>query len=292
MRILFTIAHFFNDKGGGFYGSLKSDPAPRIAALRACILSLHENFSVAQGLLDGSRRRIVATNSGDAHQVEVVVCTVGDKHLLAHLSDIAHLFTHRATDIDNPMLLGFECHEVLRARSADYDYYAYLEDDIQVRDPYFFRKLVWFNANFGNAAVLQANRYEVHPTQPLCKLYIDGNLARPEMGRRVQDLVDMSELSKNFLGGEVRFGRINNPHSGCFFLNATQLRHWSGQPYFLDRDTAFAGPLESAATLGIAKTFKVYKPLAGNAAFLEVCHLGNRYLGVRIRLDSKDLTRF
>jgi hypothetical protein len=50
---------------------------------------------------------------------------------------------------------------------------------------------------------------------------------------------------------------------------------------FLDRSERFAGPLESAATYGIMRTFEIYKPARENASFLEVRHLDNRYLGVQ-----------
>jgi hypothetical protein len=56
------------------------------------------------------------------------------------------------------------------------------------------------------------------------------------------------------------------------------MAHWAAQPYFLDRDTGFIGPLESAATLGIMRTFRVYKPANENANFLEIEHYGNGYI--------------
>jgi hypothetical protein len=72
--------------------------------------------------------------------------------------------------------------------------------------------------------------------------------------------------------------RTRNPHSGCFFLNARQMTHWAGQPYFGARESRFIGPLESAATLGLMRTFKVYRPAPANADFLEVQHAGTGYL--------------
>ncbi len=55
------------------------------------------------------------------------------------------------------------------------------------------------------------------------------------------------------------------------------MAHWAEQSYFLDGSAAFFGPLESAATLGLMKTFDVYKPARQNAGFLEVEHLDLRY---------------
>jgi len=291
MRALFAIAHYYNDKGGGFYGSLKPDPAPRVRALAGTILALHHNLSAAQGLLDGSRRRIVPTNSAIAQQLDVVVCTTGGHHVLDKLAGIAGLFRHHATSAE-PMRLGFECHEVLRNGLGNYDYYVYLEDDILLADPYFFRKLQWFSSRFGDDCLLQPNRYELHPLQPLVKLYIDGNLADPSLSERIQDVREHPRLESEFLGDSLVFSRVNNPHSGCFFLNRRQMEAWAAKPYFLDRDTSFAGPLESAATLGVTRAFRVYKPARENAAFLEVHHQGNRYLGAKLKLDPNDLTKF
>ncbi len=62
---------------------------------------------------------------------------------------------------------------------------------------------------------------------------------------------------------------------------------WARQPYFLDRDTRFIGPLESAATLGIMRTFRVYKAAAENAGFFEIEHFGTSFLGqLRRRGDT------
>jgi hypothetical protein len=56
------------------------------------------------------------------------------------------------------------------------------------------------------------------------------------------------------------------------------MARWAAQPDFLQRERAFVGPLESAATLGIARHFRVYKPERTNASFLELRHIHNRYL--------------
>ena len=80
------------------------------------------------------------------------------------------------------------------------------------------------------------------------------------------------------MGVPVAFRRTLNPHSGCFFLNAAQMEHWARQPYFLNRDTSFIGPLESAATLGIMRTFRVYKPVPEHASFLEIQHWGDGWI--------------
>jgi hypothetical protein len=279
MRILFTIPHFYDPQGGGHYGSLKPDARPRRNALAAMIVALNATFGRRQGLLASS---IIESNTACRAEVEVVVCTTGNTHLVNHLGLPPGLYRHHATDA-SPRLLGFECHAVLREALGNHDYYCYLEDDLLVTDPLFFLKLQWFTRFAGEDAVLQPNRYEVAVGQPWDKLYIDGNLKRPEMSARLQDVTDRPALAAEAFGMEVRFQRVGNPHAGCFFLNAAQMREWSGRPEFLNRDISFVGPLESAASLGVIRFFRAYKPARENAGFLEVRHLDNRYLGVRIK---------
>jgi hypothetical protein len=84
---------------------------------------------------------------------------------------------------------------------------------------------------------------------------------------------------------EVVCVRANNPHAGCFLLSAEQMEHWADQPHFLDRKARFVGPLESAATLGILRTFRIYKPSPQNANFLEIEHAGNHWIH---KFDRRD----
>jgi hypothetical protein len=58
------------------------------------------------------------------------------------------------------------------------------------------------------------------------------------------------------------------------------MEYWVKQPYFLDRDCSFVGPLESAATLGIMKTFKIYKAAPSHANFMEIQHFGSSFLNL------------
>ncbi len=205
----------------------------------------------------------------------MVVCTTGDQHALEHLSVDPVTFTHYPTDAE-PSLLGFECQAVLGARRGHYDYYGYLEDDLIVRDPWFFLKLAWFSRKLGDAFLLQPNRYEV------ARRGLAQGVSR-RADRRVGDppvsgTGAVLTLHSTILDAAVRFERAANPHSGCFFLNARQMDAWADRPDFLDRDTGFIGPLESAATLGILRAFQIYKPAPENAAFLEIEHHGTRFI--------------
>lgn len=277
MRLLLAIPHYFDPNGGGRHGALRDRPLQRLSALATCLTSLHQLFGPAQRGLDIAGRTTFPTNQSATGTVDIVVCTTGEKHLLGRLALTPGHFTHHPTDADRK-LLGFECHAVLRDRLPDgYDYYCYLEDDLVLHDPLFFVKLRWFADRFGGDALLMPNRYEVGHNRPVAKAYIDGPI-RPGATAEFQDVTETPELEADVLGARTVFRRSTNPHSGAFFLTAAQMAAWAAKPYFLDRDVRFVGPLESAATLGVTRTFRVYKPAPENAAFLEVRHSGTAFL--------------
>lgn len=291
MRALFAIQHFYDPRPRGFHGSQNAMPDRRIRAVVSCILSLYHTFDARQALLDGWNRTAVPANTLEPVEVSVVVCTTGNFHLVERLGALRHLFVHHSSDRDPPYL-GLECHTVLREGLDRFDYFCFLEDDLALTDPLFFHKLEWFRRVAGEDAVLQPNRYEVALGQPVHKLYIDGNMADPTISPRIQNVADRTRIEAEVLGRTFAFQRVNNPHSGCFFLDRDKMARWAAKPDFLVPDASFAGPVESSATLGIMRHFRVYKPARENAAFLEVAHLDNRYLGRRLRFSGTTPLRF
>jgi len=283
MRIVVAIPHYYEPLGratedGRFHGSTSLDPQPRLAAFTACIESLHRNYGARQHLFDIEGRVSLPANRAVSGSVDVVVCTTHGRHLLGYLPLPPGSVQHYAT-LAEPLLLGFECQAVLRDCLGHYDYYAYLEDDLILHDPWLFRKLAWFNARFGDETLLQANRYEVGPLGITHKIYIDGPLPE-QVTTPFQNLAETPALSGELLGVPVGFERARNPHAGCYFLSAAQMERWARRPYFLDRDTSFVGPLESAATLGVMRAFRLYKSSPDNASFLEVEHYGSEFLNL------------
>lgn len=281
MRILFTVPHFFRAVEQGKHGSLKSDEQQRAASLHALLCSLHHTFGQWQALLKSDPR---PANEAFRAEIKVVVCTCHGQHLLDRIP--AELYEHHSTDC-NPPLLGYECHSVLREHLGQFDFYCFIEDDLRFSDATFFQKIRWFQSFAGPERVLQPNRYEVTDTYPREKLYIDGPLAQPVFNERFQRPITQKQLVASHLGQDIVFQRLNNPHAGCFFLTEEQMRMWSSKPFFLDRSKEFVGPLESAATLGILRTFEIFKPARENAAFLEVRHLDNRYHGARVGIQER-----
>jgi hypothetical protein len=279
MRILVAIPHYFgpsSDDDRPRHASQTTDSDSRAAALGQVILSLHQQFGESQAMIHIADRRTVEANESMRHQVHVVIVTTGRQHVLDQLAPSENLYHHHPID-DDPMSLGFHCQKMLRDRWGNYDYYCYLEDDLILHDPWFFQKLQWFNGHVGNENVLLPNRFERSDNLAYKKCYLDGDLAE-HVTEKFQDVSDQPQLSSTVMGLTVRFARPLNPHSGCYFLSAEQMQHWITQPHFGSTEASFIGPLESAATLGIMRSFQIYKPAKENANFLEIEHHGCQFI--------------
>jgi hypothetical protein len=289
MRILVAIPHYFEQGratvGQPVHGSLRGETGPRIEALTGCVSSLHQLFGGPQVVIDIASRETKTANARlSSDRLDVLVCTTRGRHLLADLPLPDTAFSHFPTAAE-PRLLGFECHAALHERLGDYDYYCYLEDDLIPNDPWFFAKLGWFQGQVGPGSLLFPNRYEVARDGVAWKAYIDGDIPR-EVTAPFQDIGSEPERRGVYLGVDVRFVRPTNPHSGCFFLSEEQMRAWANRPDFLDREARFIGPLESAATLGVMRAFRIYKPAPEVASFLEIEHAGTAFIR-HLRLRSQ-----
>ncbi|MGI0500503.1 calcium-binding protein [Limnospira platensis] len=287
MRILVTIPHFFNSQGDATHGSLSKDPRPRLIGLTMGLTALRALYDQRQCIIDIGKCEAFGVNHAQDNRVDILLCTTQDCHLLNQLQLPPEFYRHCPTEAE-PMKLGFECQDLLRSGLGKYDYYCYLEDDLILHDPWFFIKLAWFNAYAGDDCLLQPNRYEVSPYGLINKAYVDGDLL-PHVTAKFQNIRDRPQLVGKVMEQPIQFNRSLNPHAGCYFLNNNQMEHWVKQPYFLDRDSSFVGPLESAATLGIMKSFRIYKPAPAYANFLEIQHFGSTFLsliGKQVKLGN------
>jgi len=278
--------HFFGEpiQDATNRSRLASARAERLRALVAAICGPHQALGTGAYGLDHGEAKAWRSVTSETDVLDIVVCTTGNAHLLDEIRSLHALFRHAPTDAE-PMMLGFECHKVLRAARGRYDYYGFVEDDVVLADPLFFRKRKLFDDRFGPDALLQPNRYEFSPTSPVHKLYVDYRL-KPHVTARYQDVTDMPHLHMPFLDGEVSFERTTYPSAGCFFLSADQLERWVEGPYFLDGDTSYLSALDSAVTLSVMKTFRVYKPVLQAALFLEVLHASPRWIGSVTRVAT------
>ena len=226
-------------------------------------------------MIDIRNKKTIKVNNDFAHSIDIVICTTDNRHLLNQANIPTNFYKHHQSTLENPKYLGFECQKVLKENLGKYDYYCFMEDDLIINDPLFFEKLKCFNTDYKN--LLQPNRYEVSTRGRVLKSYVDGDI-NPSATVNYQNVNEFPELSKEFLGQNFLFQRPLNPHSGCYFLTQGQMEYWANQPYFLDMDVSFISPLESSATLGLMKTFRIYKPSPQNASFLEIQHFGDSFL--------------
>ena len=123
LRILVAIPHFFKPTGGKSadgreHGSVAADPEPRLQALTSCLAAWHQLFSPPQAFLDHAQKIACELEPGRRHQLDIVICTAHDCHLLRQVP--AGYFQEHATRAE-PLLLGFECQAVLRDRLGNYD---------------------------------------------------------------------------------------------------------------------------------------------------------------------------
>lgn len=278
MRILLTIVHHWNPKGGGRHASLRADPKPRLHALQDQLLSL-ARLGTCQGTLNIAEMRVDNASHALRHQFTIRLVTDGQHHLADELEDpYQPLVEHVATQPTSAKHLGFEAQRILAENlDKNFDLYGYLEDDLIIHDPLFFHKIFWFQQHIGADALLLPHRMELFwaPDHQIEKLYIDGPV--PEEDRQALLAHPAQPVAAPLPGGNIVFAPPDNPHAGCFFLSHQQLRHWSEQPWFLDEDCSYVSPLESAATLGICKTFRIYKPHLAYASFLELQHWGTTF---------------
>lgn len=287
MKILVTIPHFFKRISQNAKYTSQRDPLPRLNALNTLIQTLHQNFGRRQLMNEIEKKIAIPANKSSQNVLDIIICHTRNDHLIDSVFLPRNFYQNYSTDV-NPMFLGFECHRILAENLGKYDYYCYLEDDLIIRDTNFFTKLNWFNQLTDKIQLLQPNRYELTLNQYVDKCYIDGSISLNHT-KEYQNTKENSQLKGRIFNQTVTFNRSSNPHSGCFFLTNEQMKYWVDQEYFLDKDDSFVGPLESAATLGIMKTFQIYKTSSDYANFLEIQHWGSGYaclLGSVIKVNG------
>jgi hypothetical protein len=289
VKILVTIPHFYRNSGSTKpHGSLRHSRQRRAAALQRVLSSLIENFTPqAQCAFSLAAAEARPCNSSTTYDIQILIVTSGDAHVLDECESLRVYFSHIKVD-DHPEYLGYACRAALRDRLGAYHYYVYLEDDLVLHDAWFFAKLQAFREAFGPKKLLMPNRYERTGSFPFLKAYIDGPL-HPKFSRAIDVPSVRQQEILEYLGVPVILRRPDNPHSGCYFLHESQMAKWVSSASFLDRESSFVGPLESAATLGIARAFEIYKPTTRNANFLEIEHFGSNWIDRLIRRGPHQL---
>ena len=277
MRILVAVVHYWDPDGNGQHGSLRPNPRPRIEAFQDQLLAL-QRMGARQAQLNIQSMTADPANSQLQHTIDIKVITDGVHHVLDRLdTPYRGLFQMVVTEPKSPKHLGFEAQRFLASRlDQEYDLYAYFEDDLVVLDPWFFRKIDWFRSQVGDECVVFPHRIELAPDpHPVDRFFIDGPMPELELRQILPE--PEAAIGVQWPGGTLYFESPRNPHSGCFVLSRAQLHYWINQPHWQDCDCSWVSPLESAATLGIAKTFRLFKPVMAQASWLEIQHWGTSF---------------
>tara|TARA_B100000674_G_C37981326_1_gene982579 strand:+ start:3253 stop:4191 length:939 start_codon:yes stop_codon:yes gene_type:complete len=277
VRILVAVVHYWDPDGNGQHGSLRPNPRPRIEAFQQQLLAL-QRIGTRQAQLNIQTMAAEPANSQLQHTIDIKVITDGEHHVLDRLDPPYHgLFQMVITKPASPKHLGFEAQRFLASRlDQEYDLYAYFEDDLIVLDPWFFRKIDWFRSQAGDECVVFPHRIELaSDPHPVDRFFIDGPMPDSDL-RHILPKPEAA-ISAQWPGGTLYFESPLNPHSGCFVLSRLQLYYWTQQPHWQDGDCSWVSPLESAATLGIAKTFRLFKPVMAQGSWLEIQHWGTSF---------------
>ncbi len=288
MRVLVALVHYFRGEADPRHASTDG----RLQAVRKrrveMVVEAYRGLFGRPATIDIEGKRF-QHGSGGGDRIDLAVVTVPGCSLL----DADFLRRHGVVTIeakpDDPRFLGFHAHELFARLRAEYDLFCYSEDDLRPVDPDLFAKLAWFADGTGGARVLSPNRYEWNPAGPAIKTYVDGDLRAGFVDPLLALRPDVDTLTLDALGRPRLFRRARNPHSGFFAVTQAQLGAWMRMGHWLDRDASFVSPLESAATLGLAKAFPVFKPFGASAAFLELEHLDTRFSGLNLPWESRGL---
>ena len=277
MKILLAIVHYWDPKGNRKHQSLRPNPAPRCLALQNQLQALRR-LGTQQYMLHMADRVICRTNDAYRNSIDIRLITDGEHTVLDRLDPSFLQSTQEVcTDPESGLMLGFEAQRYLASLLDEgYDLYGYLEDDLVIHDPQFFQKLTWFQSMMGSEDLLLPQRVEM-PREPhrVERFFIDGPIDSEEVDKL--SLRSSDPVLLKAPGGVVSVETPQNPHAGCFFLTQEQLQHWVNQPHWMDQDTSFISPLESAATLGLAKTFRLWKPSFSHASWFELQHWGTSF---------------
>lgn len=277
MRILVAVVHYWDPDGSGQHGSLRPNPRPRIEALQQQLLAL-QRMGTRQAQLNIQNMTAEPANSQLRHEIDIKLITDGEHHVLDRLDlPFRGLFQMVVAEPASNKHLGFEAQRFLASRlDQEYDLYAYFEDDLIVNDPWFFRKIDWFRTQAGDDCVVFPHRIEL-PSEPnaVDRFFIDGPMPEADLRQILPE--PEAAIGAQWPGGMLYLESPRNPHSGCFVLSRSQLYHWTQQPHWQDGDCSWVSPLESAATLGIAKTFRLFKPVMAQASWLEIQHWGTSF---------------
>jgi hypothetical protein len=276
MKALLAIAHYYRaEENSDFASTGQAAREHRAAGIQRVIEAWRGHVNEASLL--NVERRVVEPLAGFESALDIVVMVRGEDHLLDPEFCARHKVRIVQVQTENPRMLPFAAQSLFADCRLGYDMFVYSEDDLRPADGLLLAKIASFAQEFGWRRLVMPNRYEWNPQASTLKTFIDGDLRKHVTERYFTALPDEPILVQSALGRAITYVRARNPHSGMFAVTAEQLGYWMQQPHYNDLDCSFVRALESAATLGVLKTFSVYKTHARDMGWLEIEHLDRRY---------------
>lgn len=285
MKVLVVIAHYYKPEEKAKHASLRENMrGAREQALKTTLLRWRSLMG-ASCIFNHEKRTLQEVPA--PAQVDIMVAVHEDNHCLTPKLEQELAVQRVAAQLDSPRMLPFAAHKLFAKHAMHYDWFVYAEDDVALVDSDFFYKAQAFQEAFGPRCLLQPNRFEMNPQAVRIKTFIDGDIHPRFLDyclRRVPE--GPLQLAWRTERGAVTAVRARNPHAGCFVLSARQLALWQEQKHFLDLDCSFISPLESAATLGLMKTFAIYKTAPPHMDYFQVEHLSKAFSCLSLPLEA------
>lgn len=276
-KILLILFHYYSPSENSIYSSTDANKRDqRKDAIHQLVL----NWRAMTGgyrKIDFSNQQMQSYENLEV-TLDIFILTIDGKNLLDHAFLNKYAAKIINIDVEDPRMLPFAAHELIKQYKSNYDYFIYSEDDLFLHDIDFLNKRDYFENKFGSNRLLQFNRYEISRNHYPSKTYIDGNLNIDLVDRLWSYVEEKSNtLSIDWGISEIWFERAKNPHSGIFILSQEQAKIWVSQHHFLDYDCSFVSPLESAGSLSLLKTFSLYKAAYESISYYEIEHIDQKY---------------
>jgi hypothetical protein len=285
MRVLLVVPHFFKAIEKSSHSSNNIGYKDyRKKSLDRLLLSWRAHFSEVATIDFPTKTFNIKPPS--ISKLDITLLTNDVNHLLEKSTLDFYQCKQINVECTNPKMLPFASYQIFERELENYDWFVYSEDDLLISDALFFNKQQIFQYEFGYKRLLQPNRYELNREGPRFKTYIDGDQSDVFYKTSIKNLPDHDQLIQNLNSYEIQYRRAKNPHSGFFCLSRERLKYWMSKDYFINLDCSFVSPLESAATLGILRTFSIYKP-ESNRGFLEIEHMDNKFSSLPLKFAEK-----
>lgn len=282
-----AIPHFFQESYSTNYGSSRvGNKIDREFAFYNCLSSLLAvGDSHSNTYLDLARTCLVPFSFSDCLigpiQLDIHIFINNHDCLPTVLDHFESLITLHKLGLDDPRLLPSHASRFLLENDSPFELNYYTEDDLVIRDPYFFSKQLWFLTQTSHRFVLMPHRFEQCVGSYPNKLFVDGPNSRlpesaSELDKRNNNLERICASGIDPLTNtKIDFVYAQNPHSGCFILSKKQINYLQDGQL---RAKTFISELETAATGSVYPHFSILKPSWFHSWFLQVQHSNPSFL--------------